>query len=189
MGQSGRPGRGARSALGKARYEAVTVVHSETSTGTLNDLEAIARAVREASDAFVLRRRRDLARRLAGRVRRVGPRLRARGLAEGAGASAGPRRGVRVRPLPRARARALPRALPAPLGGRGVRGEAPDAVHALDAAPLRARRAARPHPAGDDRGPLGAPRRHAAARRSLGRRARPRASRRPRARAPGPSRA
>jgi aspartate aminotransferase-like enzyme len=43
-----------RRALGKARYEAVTVVHSETSTGTLNDLAAIARAVREASDAFVL---------------------------------------------------------------------------------------------------------------------------------------
>ena len=43
-----------RRALGKARYEAVTVVHSETSTGTLNDLEGIARAVREASEAFVL---------------------------------------------------------------------------------------------------------------------------------------
>lgn len=43
-----------RSALAKARYEAVTVVHSETSTGTLNDLQSIAGAVREASDAFVL---------------------------------------------------------------------------------------------------------------------------------------
>jgi aspartate aminotransferase-like enzyme len=43
-----------RRALGKARYEAVTVVHSETSTGTLNDLAGIAGAVREASDAFVL---------------------------------------------------------------------------------------------------------------------------------------
>jgi aspartate aminotransferase-like enzyme len=43
-----------RRALGKAKYEAVTVVHSETSTGTLNDLAGIARAVREASDAFVL---------------------------------------------------------------------------------------------------------------------------------------
>lgn len=43
-----------RRALGKARYEAVTVVHSETSTGTLNDLQGIARAVKEASDAFVL---------------------------------------------------------------------------------------------------------------------------------------
>lgn len=41
-------------ALGKAKYEAVTVIHSETSTGTLNDLAGIARAVREASDAFVL---------------------------------------------------------------------------------------------------------------------------------------
>jgi aspartate aminotransferase-like enzyme len=43
-----------RRALGKARYEAVTVVHSETSTGTLNDLAGISGAVREASDAFVL---------------------------------------------------------------------------------------------------------------------------------------
>jgi aspartate aminotransferase-like enzyme len=43
-----------RRALGKARYEAVTVVHSETSTGTLNDLAAIAKAAREASGAFVL---------------------------------------------------------------------------------------------------------------------------------------
>jgi aspartate aminotransferase-like enzyme len=43
-----------RRALAKARYDAVTVVHSETSTGTLNDLAGIARAVREGSDAFVL---------------------------------------------------------------------------------------------------------------------------------------
>ena len=41
-------------ALENARYDAVTVVHSETSTGTLNDLAAIARVVRERSDAFVL---------------------------------------------------------------------------------------------------------------------------------------
>ncbi|HEY3202892.1 MAG TPA: alanine--glyoxylate aminotransferase family protein [Thermoanaerobaculia bacterium] len=41
-------------ALAKARYEAVTVVHSETSTGTLNDLPAIARVVREKSEAFLL---------------------------------------------------------------------------------------------------------------------------------------
>jgi aspartate aminotransferase-like enzyme len=43
-----------RHALTQARYDAVTVVHSETSTGTLNDLAEIARAVREGSDAFVL---------------------------------------------------------------------------------------------------------------------------------------
>jgi len=43
-----------RKALAKARYDAVTVVHSETSTGTLNDLAAIAKTVRESSDAFVL---------------------------------------------------------------------------------------------------------------------------------------
>jgi len=41
-------------ALSKARYDAVTVVHSETSTGTLNDLASISRAVRAGSDAFVL---------------------------------------------------------------------------------------------------------------------------------------
>jgi aspartate aminotransferase-like enzyme len=41
-------------ALGKASYDAVTVVHSETSTGTLNDLAGLAAAVRESSDAFVL---------------------------------------------------------------------------------------------------------------------------------------
>jgi aspartate aminotransferase-like enzyme len=41
-------------ALARARYEAVTIVHSETSTGTLNDLEAIAGAIRAGSDAFVL---------------------------------------------------------------------------------------------------------------------------------------
>jgi aspartate aminotransferase-like enzyme len=43
-----------RRALGRARYDAVTVVHSETSTGALNDLARIARTVRDASDAFVL---------------------------------------------------------------------------------------------------------------------------------------
>ncbi len=41
-------------ALGKTQYEAVTLVHSETSTGTLNDLESIARTVRQESDAFLL---------------------------------------------------------------------------------------------------------------------------------------
>ncbi len=43
-----------RRALGRKRYEAVTVVHSETSTGVLNPLAEIARAVREESDALVL---------------------------------------------------------------------------------------------------------------------------------------
>ena len=43
-----------RRALENGRYDAVTVVHSETSTGTLNDLAAVARTVRESSDAFVL---------------------------------------------------------------------------------------------------------------------------------------
>ena len=43
-----------RRALGRARYDAVTVVHSETSTGALNDLARIAGTIRDASDAFVL---------------------------------------------------------------------------------------------------------------------------------------
>lgn len=43
-----------RRALARKRYEAVTVVHNETSTGVINPLEEIARAVHEASDALVL---------------------------------------------------------------------------------------------------------------------------------------
>lgn len=43
-----------RRALERKRYEAVTVVHSETSTGALAPLAEIARAVRETSDALVL---------------------------------------------------------------------------------------------------------------------------------------
>jgi aspartate aminotransferase-like enzyme len=43
-----------RRALGRGRYDAVTLVHSETSTGTLDDLPAISRAVRESSGAFLL---------------------------------------------------------------------------------------------------------------------------------------
>lgn len=43
-----------RRALGRRRYEAVTVVHNETSTGVINPLADIARAVREESDALLL---------------------------------------------------------------------------------------------------------------------------------------
>ena len=43
-----------RSALRRKRYEAVTVVHNETSTGVMNPLQEIARVVREESDALVL---------------------------------------------------------------------------------------------------------------------------------------
>jgi len=43
-----------RRALARKRYEAVTVVHNETSTGVINPLEEIARAVHETSDALVL---------------------------------------------------------------------------------------------------------------------------------------
>lgn len=43
-----------RSALARRRYEVVTVVHCETSTGVLSPLEEIARVVREESDALLL---------------------------------------------------------------------------------------------------------------------------------------
>ena len=43
-----------RAALRRKRYEAVTVAHSETSTGVLNPVAEIARVVREESDALVL---------------------------------------------------------------------------------------------------------------------------------------
>jgi predicted phosphoserine aminotransferase len=43
-----------RQALTRARYDAVTMVHSETSTGVLNPIADLARVVREESDALVL---------------------------------------------------------------------------------------------------------------------------------------
>ena len=43
-----------REALRRQRYEAVTIVHNETSTGVINPLEAIAGVVREESEALLL---------------------------------------------------------------------------------------------------------------------------------------
>lgn len=43
-----------RAVLRRKRYEAVTICHNETSTGVVNDLERLARVVREESDALVL---------------------------------------------------------------------------------------------------------------------------------------
>jgi aspartate aminotransferase-like enzyme len=43
-----------RQALRRSRYDAVTVVHSETSSGVLNPLAELARVVREESDALLL---------------------------------------------------------------------------------------------------------------------------------------
>jgi aspartate aminotransferase-like enzyme len=43
-----------RAALRRKRYEAVTVVHNETSTGVITPVAELARAVREESDALVL---------------------------------------------------------------------------------------------------------------------------------------
>jgi len=46
--------RALRRASGKAPYEAVTLVHNETSTGVVNPVAEIARVVREESDALLL---------------------------------------------------------------------------------------------------------------------------------------
>lgn len=43
-----------RAALARKRYDAVTLVHNETSTGAMNPLADLARAIREGSDALVL---------------------------------------------------------------------------------------------------------------------------------------
>ena len=43
-----------RAALRRKKYEAVTVAHSETSTGVLNPIAALAHVVREESDALIL---------------------------------------------------------------------------------------------------------------------------------------
>ena len=43
-----------RAALRRKKYEAVTLVHNETSTGAMNPLEEIARVIREESDALIL---------------------------------------------------------------------------------------------------------------------------------------
>lgn len=43
-----------RSALRRKRYEAVTIVHNETSTGVMNPIAEVARAIREESDALIL---------------------------------------------------------------------------------------------------------------------------------------
>jgi aspartate aminotransferase-like enzyme len=43
-----------RGALRRKRYDAITVVHNETSTGVMNPLAEIARTVREESDALIL---------------------------------------------------------------------------------------------------------------------------------------
>ncbi|HEX7580095.1 MAG TPA: alanine--glyoxylate aminotransferase family protein [Thermoanaerobaculia bacterium] len=43
-----------KKALAAKKYAAVTVVHNETSTGTISDLPAIAKVIRESSDALIL---------------------------------------------------------------------------------------------------------------------------------------
>jgi aspartate aminotransferase-like enzyme len=43
-----------RTALSRKRYEAVTLVHNETSTGVMSPLEEIAKVVREESDALLI---------------------------------------------------------------------------------------------------------------------------------------
>lgn len=43
-----------RSALSRKRYDAVTLVHNETSTGVMSPIADVARVIREASDALVI---------------------------------------------------------------------------------------------------------------------------------------
>jgi aspartate aminotransferase-like enzyme len=43
-----------RTALRRKKYDAVTVVHNETSTGVMSPLADVARAIREESDALIL---------------------------------------------------------------------------------------------------------------------------------------
>ncbi len=43
-----------KKALASKKYAAVTVVHNETSTGTISDLQGIAKVIRESSDALIL---------------------------------------------------------------------------------------------------------------------------------------
>src|SRR5262245_34750602 len=43
-----------RSALRRKRYDAVTVVHNETSTGVMSPIAEVARVIREESDALIL---------------------------------------------------------------------------------------------------------------------------------------
>ena len=52
-GEAADPAR-IKAALREKKYDAVTVVHNETSTGVISPLAEIARAVRENSDAFLL---------------------------------------------------------------------------------------------------------------------------------------
>jgi aspartate aminotransferase-like enzyme len=52
-GEAADPGR-IRQALREKKYDAVTVVHNETSTGVISPLSEIAAVVRENSDAFLL---------------------------------------------------------------------------------------------------------------------------------------
>jgi aspartate aminotransferase-like enzyme len=47
------PPEAVKEALGKKKYAAVTVVHNETSTGTISDLAAISKVIHENSDALL----------------------------------------------------------------------------------------------------------------------------------------
>ncbi|MBZ0089385.1 MAG: aminotransferase class V-fold PLP-dependent enzyme, partial [Thermoanaerobaculia bacterium] len=52
-GEANEPGL-LRAALRRKRYEAVTIVHNETSTGVVNPVAELARVAREEGDALVL---------------------------------------------------------------------------------------------------------------------------------------
>ena len=178
-----------RRALGKARYEAVTVVHSETSTGTLNDLAAIARAVREASDAFVLA---DVVTSLAGSPVECdawGLDFALSGSQKALALPPGLARRVRVGALPRARARAS-RAHYLRLSEAEAFAEKNQTPYTPSTPHLFALDVQLDHILAEThRGPLGAARRAAPSACVAGPRSGATRTRRPRARGRGPSRA
>ena len=131
--------------LRRRPYDAVTVVHSETSTGALNPIRELAEVVHKSGDTLLLV---DSVSGVAGTPVEIGwlePRLRTHGIAEGLRAAA--RAGVRRRQRARARAgQAHPesRHLLRPAGVRELYKEKPDPEHARPVAAVRARESGGP---------------------------------------------
>ncbi len=156
--------------LAAKKYAAVTVVHSETSTGVLNDLPAIAKVVRENSDALVFA---DCVTSVAGTkvetdawgldVVLTGSQ-KAFALPPGLALFA-----MSERTLAAAKKKKFRGLYLDLVDIDAFAPEEADADDAVPVAPLRARRPARPHPRRGDREPLGPPRGHARRRGGLGR--------------------
>ena len=161
--------------------EVVYATLSETSTGIVHDIEAIAAVVREQG-ALLVRRRRLRPRRREARAGRVGGGRRRRRLAEGADDPAGPRVRVRLAARARRRRREAGRPLLLRLGRdrqAAAQGPAEQPLHAAGHAARGARRLARHDRGRGDRERVGAPRAARARHARRGAGARPRALRRP----------